>query len=161
MATIPRLRDRAGKLAATFSILLWMATICGAAHAQQDRTVKIRMVDSKTGQTITTSEFQVWMNRTLGTTWVKPNKDGIGEISLPPEASVIAVHAQDAGSWFYMNCDDVKGRDSGSGRWYPVLEILATGITAPNRCNQRKAIANPGEFVFFVRPATFWEKMHE
>jgi hypothetical protein len=161
MAAVPKLRDRAGKLAALLSILFWMTTFCGAVHAQADRTIKIRMVDSKTGRTITTSEFQVWMNHTLGTTWVRPNGDGLGEIALPPEANVIAVRAQDAGSWFYMNCDDVKGRASGSGRWYPVLDILATGIAAPNRCNSRKVVANPGEFVFFVRPATFWEKMHE
>ena len=146
------------RLIAAISIALWMTTICGATHAQEDRTLKIRMVDSKTGRTITASEFQVWKNHSLGTTWVKPNKDGIGEISLPPESSVMAVRAQDAGSWFYMNCDDVKGPDV---RWYPVSQILATGIAAPNHFNNRKAVAKPGEVVFFVRQATFWEKMHE
>ena len=130
-------------------------------YCQTHRTVSISMIDSETGQPIATSEFQVWTNHTLGVTWVKPSKDGAAMLNLPTDASVIAVHAQDVDGWFYMNCDDVKVRNSGSGQWYPVPEILAKGIAAPNHCNKLKAAAKPGEFVFFVRSATFWQKMHE
>jgi hypothetical protein len=38
------------RLIAAISIALWMTTIWGATHAQEDRTLKIRMVDSKTGE---------------------------------------------------------------------------------------------------------------
>lgn len=132
--------------------------MCGLSCAQADRTISIRMLDSKTGVPITTtSEFQVWIDHASGTnrTFVRPDKDGMGKIELSPNASVISVHAQ------YGKGDSVKDRGPYSDRSYSVSEILTTGIAAPNYCGKQKAVAKAGEFVFFVRPMTFWEKTRQ
>ena len=142
--------------------LLMLLTMGGVVTAQTDRKVTITMLDSKTGQPIVTSELEVRTKNSLGFIEVKPNKNGIGELNMPADVSVIAVHAQDGwGGWFFMNCDANKDRGSSSDHWYSVFEILATGVVAPNSCNRRQAAAKPGEFAFFVRRATFWEKMRE
>jgi hypothetical protein len=150
--------------------LSWMVVLFGPLYAQMDRTITIRMLDSKTGQPITTSEFEVWTGasptpaQTGGRPYhgVKPDDDGAGEMALPPDASVITVHAQyGRAGWGYVNCDRLKDQGPFREHWYSVQEILASGIAAPNYCSKKKAIAKPGEFIFFVRPMTFWEKMHE
>jgi hypothetical protein len=145
-----------------------MVLVCGTLSAQTDRTITIRMVDSKTGQPITTSEIEVRIRasqtsaQTVGIPPldVRPNRDGVGEATFPVAASDIRVYARD-GMWSYVNCDCVKDRGPDRDHWYSISEILTSGIAAPNRCNKRKAVAKPGEFVFFVRSMTFWEKMWE
>ena len=127
------------------------------------------MLDSKTGETISTSEFQIWIGESVANArtgrnpdqWVKPTKDGIGEATFKPGAGVITVHAQDPSSWGYVNCDAVKFLGYRPEQWYSIAQIVESGIAAPNHCSRRSEVAKPGEFVFFVRPMTFWEKMRE
>jgi hypothetical protein len=42
---------------------------------------------------------------------------------------------------------------------YPIKNILETGVVASNTCGKFKAEARPGDLIFFVRPASWWEKM--
>lgn len=158
------LRHWAAKPVSALCLMLWMTLIFSAAYAQTNRTIEIRMLDSKTGKTIASSEFQVWINHAVGTNrqWVQPNKEGVGEMALPPNASVIAVHAQyGQAKFFYVNCDSIRDGGLHTDHWYPVAEILSSGIVAPNGCNKRIVIAKPGEFVFFVRPQHWWEEMRQ
>jgi hypothetical protein len=155
-----RTQGKARRLCLLFSVLV----LCGSLHAQTRHTISITMLDSKTGQPITTSEFQVWINHAVGTnrTWVRPNKDGVGELSLTPDASVISVHAQyPPAMWGYVNCDSVHVPGPYSEKWYEISDILRTGIVAPNHCSRSKSISKPGEFIFFVRPMNSWEKFQE
>lgn len=125
------------------------------------------MVDSKTGQPIASSEIEVTIRAAMISSekhgiaplYFRPDKDGVATASFPPEASIIAVHSYySKARWSYVNCDAVKDRRE---HWYPLTEILASGIVASNSCSKRKAVAKPGEFIFFVRPMTFGEKMKE
>lgn len=152
------------------ALLLFCIMLRGSLCAQTDRIVTLRMLDSKTGQPITTSEIEVRMrvpvtsNPTNGVlpVYVRPDKDGVGVATLPITASDIRVYASyGAANWSYVNCDSVQDRGSNREHWYSISEILRTGSAAPNFCSKRKIAVKPGEFVFFVRPMTFSEKMHE
>ena len=151
-------------LALILSVVAWIAAICTASSAQTNRTIKIRMLNSKTGQPITTSEIEVRIrtsSSSAGATgvapiYVRPKEE---KAVFPISVSDIRVYARD-GVWGYVNCDSVKDR-SLTEHWYSISEIIASGIAAPNRCNKRTVNAQPGEFVFFVRPMTSWEKFRE
>ena len=149
----------------TLFVLVWIAATCAVSIAQTDRTIKIRMLDSKTGQPITTSEIEVRVRtspssvQAVGTPpiYIRPAKE---EATFPMAVSDIRVFARD-GVWGYVNCDSVKDQRPWPEHWYSISDILRSGIAAPNRCNKRTVIAKAGEFIFFVRPMTFWEKMKE
>ena len=151
-------------------LLFYVMIQCGTLDAQNDRTIMVRMLDSKTGQPITRSEIEVRVrvpatsSQTKGIppVYVRPNKDGVGTATFPIVASDIRVYASyGKANWSYVNCDSIHDQGSTQEHWYSISEILTTGSAAPNLCNKRKIDVKPGEFVFFVRPMTFREKMHE
>lgn len=129
------------------------------------------MLDSRSGRLISTSEFLVQMNHQQEphADWVVKNQDGAGEMTAPPGATVISVHAKyEDGMSLFVNCDVEKDKGSpdraaGLDRWYSVSEILTSGVVAPNGCGKPKdqdrvkAVAKPGEFVFFVRKKNWRE----
>jgi len=134
--------------------------------AQSGDTVTIRMLDSKTGLPIVAREFMVWLSESSSAQrsghepiWVHADSQGRGELQLPSGAHFIRVYATyGKANWGYVDCDAVKDRTQAQ-QWYSVTDILRTGVTAPNYCSAKKAEAKAGEFVFFVREMTFWEKM--
>jgi hypothetical protein len=137
--------------------------LCGSLHAQADRTIRIRMLDSKTGQAVTTSQYMVWFDHQLGpgVRWVRQDRDGIGEMTLSPTFNakvMFVVDGRNTGTLGYDNCDSVWHLGRHQDNWYAISDILTSGVVAPNYCSRKKAIAKPGEFVFFVRPMTLWEK---
>jgi hypothetical protein len=127
--------------------------------------VFIRILDSKTGNPIAVSEFQVFIkNPVRGTNeYIRPNSNGVGELNINDESDVIHIYVANGGL-AYVSCDCVKDHPVVESvyysHWYSVAEILRTGIVAPNRCHRKKAVAKPGEIVFFVRPLTFLERFH-
>jgi hypothetical protein len=154
------------KITSILSLLVCTMLPCRASHAQMNQIIRIRMLDSKTGKPITTSEFMVWSNHEFGPNfaWVKPDKEGVGEMTLPSTSNIVAisVHATyGPANWSYANCDSVRHWGSHPAPWYAIYDILRSGVVADNYCNEKKTTAKPGEFVFFVRPMTFWEKMRE
>ena len=164
-----RLQRRICRVFSSLSLLM-MILMCNVSYSQTDREITLQMLDPRSGQPITTSESQVWAAESATTAqtggvsprYVKPGKDGVGKLTLRPGSSVITIHAQygKAGSG-YVNCDRIKDRAKFREHWYSTSEILSTGIVAPNYCSKRKARAKPGQFIFFVRPMTFWERLHE
>jgi hypothetical protein len=158
-----------------FLLLLCMAALCGSVYAQTEKTVTIRMLDSKTGLLIATSDFQVRVNHeaTVHGDWVKLNEEGTGKLTLPNDADVVSIHATyDGAMYIYTNCDAVKDRGSSQrvaspDRWYSVSAILKSGVLAPNDCvgnkvpDRLQVVAKPGEFVFFVRKLTALEQSRE
>jgi hypothetical protein len=149
--------------------------LSGSAHAQTAASITVRMLDSKTGHLIATSNFLVRVNHLQEQhgDWIKQNEDGTGNLTLPANSEVISVHATyDSATHVYANCDADKDHGSADhaaalDRWYPVAQILSAGVVAPNECVGKKVperlqvVAKPGEFVFFVRPLNAREVFRE
>ena len=158
-----------------FFLLSCLAAACSAGRAQTQNTITVRMIDIRTGMLIPTSNFLVRINhqQTDHGDWVKQNEDGTGNLTLPVDAEVVSIHATyDSATLIYANCDADKDRGSAEkapakDHWYPIAEILAKGVAAPNDCIGKKVpeklqvVAKPGEFVFFVRPLNARERFKE
>ncbi|HXR40643.1 MAG TPA: hypothetical protein VN776_16185 [Terracidiphilus sp.] len=158
-----------------FLPVLCLAALCGSVDAQSDKSITIRMIDGRTGLLIATSNFLVRVNhlQEVHGDWVKQNEDGTGSLTLSASAVVVSIHATyDNAMLIYANCD--AGKDRGSAdhtaspdHWYPVAEILSSGVVAPNNCIGKKVpeklqvIAKPGEFVFFVRQLSSREQFRD
>jgi hypothetical protein len=158
-----------------FLIFFCLAAFCVAVPAQTDKTITVRMLDSRTGLLIASNSFLVRMNHieTVHGDWVRKNEDGTGSLTLPADANVISIHAtyEDA-TQVYVNCDTNKDHGSADhaanpDRWYEVATILTSGVVATNDCVGKKVpeklqvVAKPGEFVFFVRPMNSMERFKE
>jgi len=138
----------------------WVSLACGIASAQSGQTLSIRAFDSKSGLPIVRDglEFEVFVDHNLyHLIPVKQDKDGVGRISLSAAVKEVNIFIANGKDGLYVNCD-LEKHISMPTRWYPISEIVLTGIAAPNGCSKRKATPRPGEFDFFVRPPTFWEK---
>jgi hypothetical protein len=122
------------------------------------QSIIIRMLDSRTGTPIPNKELRVYIDHATRTNsfYIKLDKLGDSQYQIESQNSVINVQ-DETPPWGHVNCDSSKDHAS-QQKWYSVADILKTGVVAPNRCNRRKAIAKPGEFVFFVRDPSFWEK---
>ena len=66
------------------------------APAPTGKTIAIRMLDSKTGHLIATSEYLVQINHqeTIHANWVREVETGAGEMTVPPDATVVNIHAK-------------------------------------------------------------------
>lgn len=158
-----------------FVIAVSLAAFCLPICAQTEKTITVRMVDSRTGLLIASSNFLVRINHQQEEhgNWIVKNEDGTGNLTLPPDTEVVSIHATyEAATLVYANCDADKDRGSAEhapaqDRWYPVATILSSGIVAPNGCIGKKVpeklqvVAKPGEFVFFVRPLNTRERFQE
>ena len=158
-----------------FFFLVCLAAACGTGCAQAQNTITVRMIDIRTGMLIPTSNFLIRINhqQTEHGDWVKQSEDGTGILTVPADTEVVSIHATyDSATLVYANCDADKDHGSSEkapaqDHWYPVAEILAKGIVAPNDCIGKKVpeklqvVAKPGEFVFFVRLLTARERFRE
>jgi hypothetical protein len=147
---------------AAFSSLVCAQT---AQPAQLGKIVTIRMIDSKTGILIPSSDYLVRIDRqeAIHGNWVVRNEDGSGKLTVPDDATTLSIRATyESTTLMYVNCDAEKDLGSsdhapGLDRWYKIADIVASGVVAPNGCAGKKVpdklqvIAKPGEFVFFVR----------
>jgi hypothetical protein len=125
----------------------------------EDRTIAIRMLSSKTGKPITSTELQIFHSPLVGSSgiWIKPDTTGEFHFSAPASLTDMRVYAvYGKASWSYIGCDIHKGNVP----TYAISQILRDGVVAANYCSRKKATAVPGEFVFFVREMTFLEKFH-
>jgi hypothetical protein len=158
-----------------FFLFVCLAASGGSLNAQTEKTITIRMLDSKSGLLIASSHFLVRINHQEAAhgDWVHQNEDGTGKLTLPADADVISIHATyESATLIYANCDADKDRGSAehaasSDHWYSVAAILESGVVAPNGCVGKKVpeklqvVANPGEYVFFVRPLNSVERFRE
>jgi hypothetical protein len=86
-------------------------------------------------------------------------------VKLPQDAKVISVRATYLDSTeYFVNCDVAKQRDSSAESWYPLTDIVTSGLAIPNDCARVKDAAKvrgevkPGEFVLFVRKRNWKEQ---
>jgi len=145
-----------------------MCALAGVLQAQIGRTITIKVRDGKTGETVTPSNVHVRFNHQPEARgdWVDQKDDGTIEVKIPADAKAISVRATYENSMeYFVNCDVSKQKDSSAESWYPVTDILASGLAIPNDCvNQKdadkvKAGVKPGEFVLFVRKRNWKEQV--
>lgn len=137
-------------------------------RAQPENTIRIRVLDSKTGLPITNADldFVFWAVKDSPDSAVT-NYDtilngsqtgaGLGEVTIPAAMHFVRAFINLRSSWGLVSCDFRKGHP-GPIPVYSVSRIIASGVAAPNLCSSRTARAKPGEFVLFVRNLTLWEK---
>jgi hypothetical protein len=143
------------------------AALCASLHAQDSKTITVRILDGRTGHPIAPTGFQVRIDhlKAIHGDWVRENEDGSGDVTLPLDASAVAMHfSYDANMTVYVNCDAEKQKDLIGDLWYSVLDILDKGVIVPNACFNPKHAAKfkqpelkPGEIVYFVRPKNWHE----
>jgi hypothetical protein len=133
------------------------------------------MLDSKSGNLIATSQFLVRIDHqeTVHGNWVVKNEDGTGKLTVPASADVLSIHATyEDTTQVYVNCDANKdvgtsAHAAGLDHWYKISGILTSGVVAPNACVGKKVpdklqvVAQPGEFVFFVRKLNVKEQFQD
>ncbi len=151
-----------------FALSALLPVLCAALPAPSGdaaRVVTLRMIDGHTGKPIATSDFIVRINhqKTPHNNWIEENEDGTARVTLPANAETISIHATyDANTQTYVNCDANSAHTSDKqpvplDHWYAIADILSSGIVAPNNCIGKKVpdklqvVANPGQFIFFVR----------
>ena len=109
--------------------------------AQQGNTITVRILDGKTGTNADASNVLVQFDHRKETSsdWQHQNDDGSIEVRVPADAKVIAVHATyDNAMEYYINCDVAKQKNSSAESWYPIADILKSGIIIPNDCVKQK-----------------------
>jgi hypothetical protein len=158
----------------TLLLALCAAAFLGSACAPAQKTITVRMLDSRTGKLIATPDFLVRVNneQAVHADWVTLNQDGTGTLTVPNDTTVVSVRATyDSTTAFYLNCDANKDRgtsdqDASHDRWYKVSDILTLGVVAPDGCGKKipdklQVVAKPGEFIFFVRKRNPLEQMQD
>jgi hypothetical protein len=171
MILAPQARGAAAAVIALFTLS------CAHLSAQTGKTITVRMLESRTGRLIATSDFLVQINhqREQHANWVTLNDDGSGKLTLPPGATEISIHGMyDSSMSIYVNCDGERGKgilenqglletEVSPDHWYSIANIVTSGIVAQNGCvkkkdaEKQKIEAKPGEFVFFVRKKNWRE----
>ena len=129
--------------------------------AQAGHTIRIRVLDGKTGLPAEVSNYLLRVDGrdTVHNDWVHRGDDGTVTATLPANVKEISIQTTDSLSIdTYINCDVAKENNKDRAVWYPVAEILQSGIVAPNECGKTHYTAKPGEFLFFVRKRSFRER---
>src|ERR1700679_2475160 len=79
----------------------------GSVRAQTEKTITVRMIDTRTGILIASSNYLVRINhiREEHGDWIVKNEDGRGKLTLTPGAEEISVHATyERANMSYVNC---------------------------------------------------------
>lgn len=151
-----------------YGALSLIAALCvtTSLYAQSPRVIVIKLRDGKTGEAVTPSNVQIRINHqpvAVGK-WFDQKDDGSVEVKLSDEAKVLSVRATYENSFeYYLNCDVAKQKNPDEETWYPIDDILTSGIKAPNECgrlkdaNELQHDVKPGELILFVRKRSWKE----
>jgi hypothetical protein len=124
--------------------------LLGTAADAHAVSVRIRVLDGRTGRPVAGEHLQIWMNEARGAARdVVTGKDGIALLEAPSGATIIV--ATD----LYFDCRPFKKGDARPS--YSVGEIVSAGVTAANTCGNADPEARVGELLLFVRPIHWWE----
>jgi hypothetical protein len=155
-------------ISGTLALAALLPVVGGAlppSSSDAPKVITLRMIDGRTGKLIATSDFIVRINHQEAphNNWIEENEDGTAKVNLPADAETLSIHATyDDTTQTYANCDSSAARTSAKqpaplDHWYSVADILSSGTVAPNNCIGKKipdklqVVAEPGQFVFFVR----------
>ena len=149
-----------------FLAIALAAGLLGLLHAQSGQTISILMLDGKTGKPLVPNNYIVRFNHldAFHNEALQLNDDGLGKVVVPANATVISVQGTFHNSLdIYINCDAGMEKNTSTLHWYPISEILNSGVAAANGCFKGKyaeathVTAKPGEFIFFVRETNWRE----
>ena len=152
------------------ALLVCLFVSCSLLPAQTGKTITIRILDGKSGELVTPSNFMVRINhlKAVHMDWVRQNDDGTTVLTIPADATVVSIRATyDNSMEYYVNCDAAGEKNTFDEHWYAVSEVLTDGIVTPNDCvkpkvaERIKTTAKPGEFVFYVRQLKWHERQQE
>jgi hypothetical protein len=149
-----------GGAAISCAAVILFAFAAPVLPAQTTPTISVQVLDGKTGQPLSPSNILVHVDHhdAIHQDWVKLNDDGTIMITPAPTASLLGLQGTyNASMMIYINCDAGEDANTDKLYWYPIADILAKGVVAPNRCykgiyqNKFAVTPKPGEFIFFVR----------
>jgi hypothetical protein len=129
----------------------------------------VRILDGRTGKPIVAQNVLLHVDHhdALSNDGVKLGDEHSITVTPPAGASVVALQGTyDNSMSIYINCDASADADTDKLYWYAIGDIMTKGVVAPNkgttgiegirgihkRVPVPEATAQPGEFVFFVRP---------
>jgi hypothetical protein len=137
-------------------------------EAQSQKTITIVMLDAKTGRQLVPYNYIVRLDHldTIHNEALQIGSDGTGKVTVPANSSYLSVQGTyEHGIEIYINCDAGMERDTSTLHWYPIDDIVNSGLTTHNECYKGKYAkatttpAIPGEFIFFVREIS-WRDGH-
>jgi hypothetical protein len=146
-------------------LFMWFVVVCGALHAQETKTITLKIFDGRTGHPVVPTGYEVRIDHLLAihTDWVKQHDDGSAELSVPADAHEVSIHlAYENSMEMYINCDAQKNVFGDA--WYLVPQIMSEGMVTPNGCGHSKVnekyktTALPGELILFVREKNWIER---
>jgi hypothetical protein len=143
----------------SFPLLALTAAIaCLAMPSLAQKKIVVRIFDGRNGEKISPDNVEVRINRQQAShiEFVKLNDDGTVELTLPDNATALALRATYGNSMdYYVNCDVAKQKNTSTMTWFPIDDVLKSGIVMSDECRKAKdmepATAKPGEFVLYVR----------
>lgn len=149
-------------------LLVSLIAVCGSLCAESARTISLKVYDGKTGHPVVPTGYQVYVDHQsmMHGDWVKQNDDGTAELTIPADASSVALHlAYDDSMEIYVNCD--ADRNAFGDVWYSVPQIMTKGLVSANSCGKAKVnekyktTAGPGELILFVRERNWKERAQD
>ena len=133
---------------------IYVGTIfCSIALAANAQSIKLRLLNGKTGKPM--------RNQTVTVTWVLPlgsvdvwiGIDGTGTMTAPKEGDTFGMlSGTEAGSnkIAFLNCNT-------GASYYYVSEVYTVGVVPRNRCGKATAPVRRGEIIFWALPRPFWD----
>lgn len=146
------------------------------------QTIKIKLVNGKTGQAITNTCVNTWVGTERKEAMAIPtDKDGVASLRLTDKDAEINAQDQwkacgndglvnpvvkfaasiqiNAG---YVLCQVRKSDYTWLAiQKFATEEVLESGVVTGNTCGKAKASPKPGAITIFVRPLNWWEKLKE
>src|SRR5271166_4606474 len=149
-------------------LALMIAMVLSMAHSASGPQVTVRVLDGRNGRPMKDQVIEVWNGeRTDGVPrQVKTDDFGAAVLAFNPQKDsfVISFGYSPSGKWL-ADCRPLPSKNSTkslTGSYvYHFSEVLQRGIVAENTCGKLIVEPEPAEFVFFGRPAHWWEKMRE
>jgi hypothetical protein len=137
-------------------IILLLCFSCSAA-AQE---ITFHVLDGRNGRAMKNARVDVW----LGTAatgvpiQLKTSEQGIARLGISPGHETFVT----AGEWV-KDCRGTNkpGKSYIDANVYRFADAIEHGIAAQNACGKATAQPKPGEFILFVRPLHWWERMRE
>lgn len=143
-------------------LALGLAIACVVAQGHAQKKITVRVLDGRSGEKIAPNNLELHINRQLANhvEFVKMIDDGTAELTLPENTTSFALRATYANSMdYYVNCDVARQKDTSIETWFPVDDVLKSGIVMSDECRKAKdmqpASAKPGELVLYVRKRGF------
>jgi hypothetical protein len=162
--------------------LFFLFVLCSTAAALQAQTIRIKLVNGRTGRAMAGTCVNVWVgNERKSAMAIPTDKDGVASLRLTDQDAEINTQNRWEGCGDFGVTDPVVKYATSirvnagyvlcqvrqpDHTWlatqsFPTKEVLESGIASANTCGKAKAVPTPGEVVLFVRPLSWWEKLKE